>query len=103
MHPCEKGTGNSGVDEEGGEMNKALNSALDDIAILHNINRDSLTIMSVMLLLLHYGYAIPDFPNKDIYMKELEKKGKLKKLMFKRRKQERKSEIRKFMRENIMV
>jgi len=84
-------------------MNKALNTALDDIVVLHNINRDSLTIMGVMLLLLHYGYAIPDFPNKDVYIKELEKKGQLKKLMFKRRKQERKMEVRKFMKDNIMV
>ena len=59
--------------------------------------------ISAILLLNHYGHAVPEFDDKAIYLAEIEKDGVKLREAIARRKQAKKQAVLKMMQDNIMV
>lgn len=84
-------------------MKPELRKAVDSVALLNNLTDHHIENLAAILFLIHYKCAIPDFEEKDAYMAELNKQGKLSVALYKRRLSKQKEEVSKFMKDNIIV
>jgi hypothetical protein len=84
-------------------MNRELKKAVKQLGTLHNLSDEQVATLSAMLLLNHYGHAVPDFEEKGVYLAELAKDGAMLREELKRRKQLKKQAILKMMQDNILV
>jgi len=79
-------------------MHPKLQKAIKQLGTLHNLSEEH-----AILLLDHYGHAVPEFDDKAIYLAEIEKDGVKLREAIARRKQLKKQAILKMMQDNIMV
>jgi hypothetical protein len=84
-------------------MHTKLQKAIGQLGTLHNLSEEQLANIAAILLLNHYGHAVPEFDDKDIYLAEIEKNGVKLREAIARRKQLKKQTILKMMQDNIMV
>ena len=84
-------------------MHLKLQKAIGQLSTLHNLSEEQVDNISAILLLNHYGHAVPEFDDKTIYLAEIEKDGVKLREAIARRKQAKKQAILKMMRDNIMV
>ena len=84
-------------------MNRELARAVAGLRALHGLTVAEAENIAAMLLLDHYGHAIPDFDDKEVLQAEIDKDGPKLRAALKRRKQAKKRRIERFMRDNIMV
>jgi hypothetical protein len=84
-------------------MHQKLQKAIKQLGTLHNLSEEQLANVSAILLLNHYGHAVPEFDDKDIYLAEIEKNGAKLREAIARKKQLKKQAILKMMQDNIMV
>jgi hypothetical protein len=84
-------------------MHPKLQRAVGQLSSLHNIPEEMVGNVAAILLLNHYGHAVPEFDDKAIYLAEIEKNGVKLREAIARRKQLKKQAILKMMQDNIMV
>jgi hypothetical protein len=84
-------------------MHPKLQKAIGRLGTLHNLSEEQVDNVSAILLLNHYGHAVPEFDDKDIYLAEIEKNGAKLREAIARKKQLKKQAILKMMQDNIMV
>jgi hypothetical protein len=84
-------------------MKPELRRALDSVALLNNLTDHHIENLAAILLLIHYKCTVPDFDEKDEYMAELNKQGKLAVALYKRRVSKQKEQVTQFMKDNIIV
>ena len=58
-------------------MHQKLQKAIKQLGTLHNLSEEQLANIAAILLLNHYGHAVPEFDDKAIYLAEIEKNGLL--------------------------
>jgi hypothetical protein len=80
-----------------------LKEAIRQLRQLYNLTEEQVNTISAILLLDHYGHAVPNFPDKELYIAEIEKNGAKLREVIKRRKQLHKQKVHKFMDDNLMV
>ncbi len=84
-------------------MHLKLQKAIGQLSTLHNLSKEQMDNISAILLLNHYGHAVPEFDDKAIYLAEIEKNGVKLREAIARKKQLKKQAILKMMQDNIMV
>ncbi len=84
-------------------MHPELQNAIKRLGTLHNLSKEQVDNVSAILLLDHYGHAVPEFDDKAIYLAEIEKNGVKLREAIARKKQLKKQAILKMMQDNIMV
>ena len=84
-------------------MHPKLQKAIGQLSTLHNLSEEQMTNLAAILLLNHYGHAVPEFDDKAIYLAEIGKNGVKLREAIARRKQAKKQAILKMMQDNIMV
>mgnify|MGYP001317758050 FL=1 len=84
-------------------MHPKLQKTIGRLGTLHNLSEEQLANIAAILLLNHYGHAVPEFDDKDIYLAEIEKNGVKLREALARKKQLKKQAILKMMQDNIMV
>lgn len=84
-------------------MHPKLRKTIGRLGTLHNLSEEQLDNIAAILLLNHYGHAVPEFDDKDIYLAEIEKNGVKLREAIARKKQLKKQAILKMMQDNIMV
>ena len=84
-------------------MHPKLLKVIERLGTLHNLSKEQMDNVSAILLLDHYGHAVPEFDDKAIYLAEIEKNGVKLREVIARKKQLKKQAILKMMQDNIMV
>ena len=84
-------------------MHPKLQKTIERLGTLHNLSKEQVDNVSAILLLNHYGHAVPEFDDKAIYLAEIEKNGVKLREAIARKKQLKKQAILKMMQDNIMV
>ena len=84
-------------------MHPKLQKTIERLGTLHNLSKEQVDNVSAILLLNHYGHAVPEFDDKAIYLAEIEKNGVKLREAIARKKQVKKQAILKMMQDNIMV
>ena len=84
-------------------MHPKLQKVIERLGTLHNLSEEQTTNLAAILLLNHYGHAVPEFDDKAIYLAEIEKDGVKLREALARKKQLKKQAILKMMQDNIMV
>ncbi len=84
-------------------MHPKLQKTIERLGTLHNLSKEQLANIAAILLLNHYGHAVPEFYDKAIYLAEIEKNGVKLREAIARKKQLKKQAILKMMQDNIMV
>ena len=84
-------------------MHPKLQKVIERLGTLHNLSKEQVDNVSAILLLNHYGHAVPEFDDKAIYLAEIEKNGVKLREAIARKKQLKKQAILKMMQDNIMV
>ena len=84
-------------------MHPKLQKVIRQLGTLHNLSEEQVDNIAAILLLNHYGHAVPEFDEKAIYLAEIEKNGVKLREAITRRKQLKKQAILKMMQDNIMV